>query len=166
MTVRACAARQTPTSLPPLVSLDAGWADRVRAKGVVHKGWKTVAGITRRVRFHDLRHTCASHLLMGTWGRSWSLDEVRAFIGHSSTATTARYAHLSADHLHKAASMTVGQIASNEGQKRWTQSQPEDAIGEEKTWSGLPESNRRQPAWEAGTLPTELSPRVMSERKS
>lgn len=73
---------------------DAGWAD-VRAKGrVVSTGWKTRAGITRRVRFQDLRHTCASHLVMGTWGETWSLYEVRDWLGHRSITTTERYAHL------------------------------------------------------------------------
>lgn len=86
---------------------DAGWRDRVGEKGRKIPGWKTVAGITRRVRFHDLRHTCASHLVMGTWGRAWTLQEVTKFIGHSSTETTQRYAHLSPEHLHSAAAQTL-----------------------------------------------------------
>jgi integrase len=85
---------------------DAGWADRAGAKGARVPGWKTLAGITRRVRFHDLRHTCASHLVMGTWGRAWSLKEVSEFIGHADTAMTERYAHLSPEHLHRAAAET------------------------------------------------------------
>lgn len=40
---------------------DAGWA-RVRR----------LAGIDRPVRWHDLRHMCASHLAQGTWGRAWT----------------------------------------------------------------------------------------------
>ncbi len=86
---------------------DAGWRDRRLSKDVVKQGHKTLAGITRRVRFHDLRHTCASHLLMGTWGRAWKLEEVRDFLGHSDISVTQRYAHLSADHLQRAASETV-----------------------------------------------------------
>lgn len=50
----------------------AGWAD-YRARGERRPGWCTRLGIERRVRMHDLRHTAASHLLMGTWGRRWSL---------------------------------------------------------------------------------------------
>lgn len=56
-------------------------------------------GITREVRFHDLRHTCASHLLQGSWAphvvaRPLRLEEVKDWLGHTSIATTQRYAHL------------------------------------------------------------------------
>ena len=61
--------------------------------------WKTRAGIERRVRFHDLRHTCASHLAMGTWGQSWRLEEIRDWLGHSTVTVTERYAHLGADSI-------------------------------------------------------------------
>jgi integrase len=53
-----------------------------------------MAGITRRVRFHDLRHTCASSLVAGWWGRAWRLEEVKAILGHGSVTMTERYAHL------------------------------------------------------------------------
>lgn len=57
------------------------------------------AGVDRHVRFHDLRHTCASHLLQGTWAPRWlaralRLEEVQVWLGHTSPATTARYSHL------------------------------------------------------------------------
>ena len=57
------------------------------------KAWLKAAGITRRVRWHDLRHTCASALVGGALGRKWSLEEVRALLGHSSIRVTERYAH-------------------------------------------------------------------------
>lgn len=91
---------------------DAGWSDQCRRRdpvtGIPTKrvGWKTLAGITRRVRFHDLRHTTASHLVMGSWGRSWTLTEVKDMLGHSTTAVTERYSHLSPGHLHRAAAET------------------------------------------------------------
>lgn len=80
-----------------------GWRFVDRASGarerVAVNGYRLRAGITRRVRFHDLRHTCASHLLMGTWGVRLPIEEVSAWLGHSSTAVTQRYAHLAPDHL-------------------------------------------------------------------
>jgi integrase len=54
--------------------------------------WVAAAGITRRVRWHDLRHTCATALLAGWWGRKWSIDEVCQHLGHSSVTVTERYA--------------------------------------------------------------------------
>ncbi len=60
--------------------------------------------LKRVVRFHDLRHTCASHLVQGTWtARPLTLLEVRDWLGHSDLATTLRYAHLAPDALHSAA---------------------------------------------------------------
>lgn len=75
---------------------DAKWADR-----------RQLAGIERAVRFHDLRHTCASHLLMGTWGHAWRIERVRDFLGHSDVAVTQRYAHLSPDGMHADAALTA-----------------------------------------------------------
>ena len=81
---------------------DAGWRDQVSwrtARGERYRhtrpGVKSRAGITRHVRFHDLRHTCASHLMMGGWGVALTLEECRDWLGHSSTIVTQRYAHLS-----------------------------------------------------------------------
>jgi integrase len=68
--------------------------------------WLEHVGITRRVRFHDLRHTCASHLISGTWGRTWNIEEVAGHLGHSTSATSRRYAHLSPDGLKRAAQET------------------------------------------------------------
>ncbi len=99
-------------------SYDAGWADRrwrrkTKKRGVeleTTPGLKTAAGITRPVRFHDLRHTCASHLVMGTWGEAWSLEAVCAFMGHGSITMTQRYAHLAPGHLAEKAARTVGHL--------------------------------------------------------
>lgn len=86
---------------------DAGWSSRV-VRDQFRTGHRELAGITRRVRFHDLRHTCASHLVMGSWGKAWPLTDVRSFLRHASTTTTERYAHLSPDHLHRQAEATQG----------------------------------------------------------
>jgi site-specific recombinase XerD len=39
----------------------------------------------------------------GQWGRKWSLEEVKAFLGHSSVKTTERYAKFAGDALMAAA---------------------------------------------------------------
>lgn len=47
------------------------------------------------IRFHDLRHTFASHLVMH--GRT--LEEVGAILGHTKAESTKIYAHFATDHL-------------------------------------------------------------------
>lgn len=81
---------------------DWGWGDRRGTPDI-----PTRAGIARRVRFHDLRHTCASHLVSGTWGRAWTLREVGEYLGHSDESVTRRYAHLAPDALHATARATA-----------------------------------------------------------
>jgi integrase len=48
----------------------------------------------RKVWWHLLRHTAATSLLCGWWGRRLSLDEVAKMLGHSSVKVTERYAQL------------------------------------------------------------------------
>jgi integrase len=72
------------------------------------KAWLKSAGIDRRVRWHDLRHTCGSSLVSGWWGRTWSLQEVRDLLGHKSIEETERYAHIGETALKKAARETGG----------------------------------------------------------
>lgn len=57
----------------------------------------------RPVRFYDLRHTCASHLIQGTLVDGLPplrLEDVQLWLGHASRTTTERYAHLAPDRLH------------------------------------------------------------------
>lgn len=89
---------------------DWGWSDQ-RDADVCRLGWKRCAGIARRVRFHDMRHTFASHCVSGTWGRVWSLREVGEMLGHTTEDVTRRYAHLARTVLDAAAAATTAPIA-------------------------------------------------------
>lgn len=82
-----------PTHLGGMYSpgYDANWVTQ----------WRGKTGCAEQVRFHDLRHTCGSHLVMGTWGRAFSLMEVRDWLGHSDVKTTQRYARLAPDALRE-----------------------------------------------------------------
>lgn len=55
------------------------------------------AGLTKIIRFHDLRHTFASHFMMNG-GNLYTLQQL---LGHSDIQTTMIYAHLDADFLRQ-----------------------------------------------------------------
>ena len=74
----------------------------------VWKRAKAAAGLPADLHVHDLRHAFASFAI----NNGTSLYEVGRLLGHSQVATTSRYAHLSADTLHKAAN-AVGLIVAN-----------------------------------------------------
>lgn len=61
------------------------------------------AGI-EHCRFHDLRHTFASHLLMN----GANIKDVQELLGHKTLEMTLRYAHLSAEHKKKAVNLLNG----------------------------------------------------------
>jgi integrase len=71
------------------------------------KKYLAVVGIERRVRWHDLRHTCATNLVTGVLGRRWTLEEIQPLMGHSSIQITQRYAHVGEDALKRAARETT-----------------------------------------------------------
>jgi site-specific recombinase XerD len=53
------------------------------------------------IRFHDLRHTFASHLVM----KGASLKVVQELLGHADIKMTMRYAHLSQAHMRESVSL-------------------------------------------------------------
>jgi len=58
-------------------------------------------------RFHDLRHTFASHMVM----RGASIKEIQEILGHKTMTMTLRYAHLSQEHKKKAINLINGLTA-------------------------------------------------------
>ena len=97
-----------------------------RQRSKLPRGWDkvlTAAGLSvaakrhdgASVRWHDLRHSCASSLVAGWWGRVWTLQEVRDVLGHSSVVVTERYAHLSHGVLVAAAGATPGAPLGSKG---------------------------------------------------
>jgi integrase len=81
----------------------------MRARGAP-AGWEVWcerAKLGRSVPWHALRHTCASSLVAGWWGRAWTLTEVCALLGHSSIKVTERYAHLAGTITQEAVMQTT-----------------------------------------------------------
>jgi integrase len=65
------------------------------------------AGISNRIRFHDLRHTFASNFMMN----GGNLYDLQKLLGHTSIKMTERYAHLAPEHLER----TVGIVCFRGG---------------------------------------------------
>ncbi len=63
-------------------------------------------------RFHDLRHSAASYLVMA----GATLHETAEILGHKSTQTTKRYAHLSTDHKAALAERVLGNLTGEGAQ--------------------------------------------------
>jgi len=101
------------------------------------------AGITN-FKFHDLRHTFASHYLM----RGGSLKNLQQILGHKDIKMTMRYSHL------------LKEFQREEIQKmnHFTKSQWSNLVnfanGQSlEGWSGRPDLNRRPPEPHSGALP-------------
>jgi integrase len=62
-------------------------------------------------KFHDLRHTCASHLAMN----GATQGELMEILGHRSPAMTRRYAHFSKEHISRVLQKTSNNLIGNPG---------------------------------------------------
>jgi len=62
-------------------------------------------------RFHDLRHTFASQVLL----RGGTLKDIQELLGHKTMTMTLRYAHLTQEHKRKAVNLLNGLTASTKG---------------------------------------------------
>lgn len=76
----------------------------------LHRPWAAVRrhAELEGVRVHDLRHTFAA---TGA-GASLGLPIIGKLLGHATTATTEKYAHLAADPIRRAADQIAGTIAA------------------------------------------------------
>lgn len=85
------------------------WPEKLdKGRGERRASALEIAGVDRRIRFHDLRGTCATHLAIGTWGRTWSLHEIQRMLAHSDQRVTERYVRRALDMLAAAAAATPG----------------------------------------------------------
>jgi integrase len=69
---------------------------------------RTLASLPGDIRLHDLRHTFASHAVMG----GESMIVTGGLLGHRQAASTARYAHLFDDYLLSVAGNVSGSISN------------------------------------------------------
>ena len=100
------------------------------------------------MRLHDLRHTFAS---VGA-GASLGLPIVGKLLGHSQPQTTARYAHLDADPLRRAANIIGDHLSAAMRPKAPATEKPESVAGKHSAtddrasrWVAIPRRRRRSP---------------------
>ncbi len=73
-----------------------------------------LAAVLEGFRFHDLRHTAASYLVMN----GATLYEVGEVLGHKTLDTTKRYAHLSTHHKAQLTERVFSKIMGGKGARR------------------------------------------------
>lgn len=104
ITIHAGNTKTLRTRVIPIVPALRPWLKFVPIQYKDYEGLKTafqrarIAAEMPWVNFHDLRHSCAS-ILIATGA---SLYEVSTILGHSTTTTTQRYAHLEVSQQAKA----------------------------------------------------------------
>ena len=112
----------------------------------VHRAWNSAlerSGINRHVRFHDLRHTFASHFMMS----GGNILHLQKILGHSDLKLTLRYAHLAPDFMSEdIKKLSFGRylVAKTAGGRRLPQApfgrspQPVEKLGGNAWESNLP----------------------------
>lgn len=70
----------------------------VRALEIAFKKYCKLAGLTKDLHFHSLRHSCATRLLNE---KQWNIRQVQQFLGHERLDTTMIYTHVSPNDLVK-----------------------------------------------------------------
>jgi len=104
ITIHAGNTKTLRTRVVPIVKALRPWLKAVPIQYKDYEGLKTafqrarIAAEMPWVNFHDLRHSCASILIAS----GASLYEVSTILGHSTTTTTQRYAHLEVSQQAKA----------------------------------------------------------------
>jgi len=108
MNTKTLRSRSVPITPRLLVELEAlpHRSESTRVFGItdtVKRSWATakrIAGITD-LKFHDLRHTCATRLVQG----GLPIAEVSRILGHTSIVTTFRYANVDDSTLDRASAI-------------------------------------------------------------
>jgi integrase len=110
------------------------------------------------LRFHDLRHTAASRMVMG----GVDLYTVKEILGHKTLVMTQRYSHLSPAHQRQAVERLVRRRKGNAkvtdpvtARAAVGATSGDDVSTEEKWWTGG-ELNSRHRDFQSRALPTEL----------
>lgn len=76
-----------------------------------HFAWVIEKYGLKKIRFHDLRHTCASLLL----SKGISMKQIQIWLGHSTFSTTADiYAHLDYSAQEESASVMAGMFSRSD----------------------------------------------------